>query len=1730
MYTARKRRALVFSILLLAALLLSSVPVPAGLAGTELVSRPPSLPQAIPVAASIPTIMADGPTHRSLFLEGTNSYVRVPNHSNLNPTAEITIEAWVWRANGTRCETVVGKDYTTSYWLGFCPDHVRFYAAGLGTAVDGSAVIPAGRWTHVAVTYDGTTRRYYVNGALDLETTDGSGALVDNSADVGIGRDLDTFFTENNFMGYLDEVRIWDVVRTQAEIQENMDRQILSQAGLVEAWQFNGNPWGVRRLHNGVAEGSAEYRYPGALPRQVTIPLSAAGVTVDGYCDLGEYGGAERVGIESATAYLQHDADDVYICFEGLERGANRFATVAFDRDYSRDDPAQPGDYRLTLGIDGSTSAEEGDGAGGFVPLSPAPGSWDAAHALVSEFFWGAEFRFNEALLDVSSWYEDMGLYLAEIGRYGGDGLWPVRAAENLPSTWARADFINYGGTLPTFSFSGEVLRQRDNAGVAGAVVHLFASTSASTSLVDSYRTDSTGAFSLSYTGYGPSSFIVQETDPRGLHSIMADGGADGAVRSANVVLYPGAESSHVYSPATFVDADARLTGQDMDRHYLIVYSEPVGRADLWPLIELKQMEGYQLETISTQLIEVSVSGRDLPEKIRNWLKGRWEDYDPAPVYALLVGRHDVIPARQVGWEGDLAHRTPEQEGYAPAVLTEWYYADLDSDWDSDGDGFYGEYIYCAPGEEEVPSLPWPVRGDPLPCPPAGSPLREGPYGTDPGPDDDWRAEIAIGRLEVNDPAEVRIALQTSADSESSGSLDKRNSLIGGAFWSFRGRSWDAENDRYEDGKGPDIWRSWPGEGNQPYGNDTAEHLEVDLKPILALYMDNVTRLYETTSPGGDPDLVPTRFTPDAALTQANAESQWSSQGYGLVNAEGHGSAAGVWALHWTYDWNDNRQIDNPANPAESPTCTWDNCWELTPWEAFVHRDMPAPGGIAPIVFANACSTGDAFNPVPILDPSGEPTGNMDWQPRSDMVAGRLPAQGRAAAWIGGISIVPVGAIDDFQDQFNQDILGGPLLLGDALWKNMAVLIGNASDWRRATLQLFGDPAYAYWGNPADTLAPWPQDGHDWRATGATAFPGPSIGRVAWVTTEAYPHSAAAVDRYGNVLFGATGTLFKYAPDGTKVDEVILDTVPPGLEHAYAPALATDGVYLASTRQLYVLDRDLDLREMVAIDGAVTGAVRVGPDGVAWVPTNEGMFRVTGAGLAERIHATETTGPAALAPSGAAIWTTGDNVLHGYLVDRRGEVTAANVPFVGSGPLTPPALGGDGSVYVGTDSGHVVAVKAFPFHPSPELWSYHTGAAISARPAVGSDGAVYVGNTAGVVYAFSAEGTLRWSRPLATTGAPAVLASPTADDNRLYVAAGSSLYALSLGTGDLLWALPLGGSLDARSSPVIGSNGLYVTRSDGALVAVAEYGWLLPPSDVTITPGIGEALVNWRDNSLGEIGFQVETCTVEGACTVVGSAAADATSLLVGGLAAGEPFYIRVQATGVAGDGTQVIAAQPAEANYSSGYAYANLVYALPALPIAPTNLTAVAASAEAISLTWTYGGPDAESLTGFAIYRGTGPGGPYKMVGTIGASAAGFIDQGLDPNTLYDYQIAALNESGASPQAGPVSATTKSTDLPRPTNLTAIQRHSSMVLSWTDNATSELGYLIERRPPGVGDYEIVGAQPANTTVFTDVVNLAGGQYTYRVKAFNATAESLYAYRTVTYGESYAAYLPIVWK
>lgn len=185
----------------------------------------------------------------------TGRYVSVPHSADLNPTDAITIEAWV-SITSTGCRSIVGKGYTTSYWVGICGSGtLRSYLAGSASIFDGGT-IPLGPWTHIAVTYDGANRRHYINGEL-VATLPETGALPGNSNPVRISSDVDYDFPPT---GAIDEVRLWNVARTIDQIRSSINVPITAaQPGLVAVWPLDGSGADALGAHSGSTVGGVTF-------------------------------------------------------------------------------------------------------------------------------------------------------------------------------------------------------------------------------------------------------------------------------------------------------------------------------------------------------------------------------------------------------------------------------------------------------------------------------------------------------------------------------------------------------------------------------------------------------------------------------------------------------------------------------------------------------------------------------------------------------------------------------------------------------------------------------------------------------------------------------------------------------------------------------------------------------------------------------------------------------------------------------------------------------------------------------------------------------------------------------------------------------------------------------------------------------------------------------------------------------------------------------------------------------------------------------------------------------------------------------------------------------------------------------------------------------------------------------------------------------------------------------
>ena len=173
------------------------------------------------------TWTTSGKYGNALVFNGSNAIVTVPDAASLDLTNAMTLEAWVDPSvvnSAWRDLIYKGND---NYYLegtsssGSVPA-VGGTFGGANSNVYGTAALSANAWTHLAATYDGMTLRLYVNGT-QVSSAARTGSFGASTNPLQIGGDS---IYGQYFNGAIDEVRVYNVALTQAQIQSDMNSPI----------------------------------------------------------------------------------------------------------------------------------------------------------------------------------------------------------------------------------------------------------------------------------------------------------------------------------------------------------------------------------------------------------------------------------------------------------------------------------------------------------------------------------------------------------------------------------------------------------------------------------------------------------------------------------------------------------------------------------------------------------------------------------------------------------------------------------------------------------------------------------------------------------------------------------------------------------------------------------------------------------------------------------------------------------------------------------------------------------------------------------------------------------------------------------------------------------------------------------------------------------------------------------------------------------------------------------------------------------------------------------------------------------------------------------------------------------------------------------------------------------------------------------------------------------------
>ena len=206
----------------------------------------------------------------------------------------------------------------------------------------------------------------------------------------------------------------------------------------------------------------------------------------------------------------------------------------------------------------------------------------------------------------------------------------------------------------------------------------------------------------------------------------------------------------------------------------------------------------------------------------------------------------------------------------------------------------------------------------------------------------------------------------------------------------------------------------------------------------------------------------------------------------------------------------------------------------------------------------------------------------------------------------------------------------------------------------------------------------------------------------------------------------------------------------------------------------------------------------------------------------------QTGGDTATSPVVAADGTVYVNTSTGYLLaltrdgseEWKSRIADPTPPHSGQWTHSTPAIGMDGTVYVGSRDSHLYAIAP----DGRQRWAFDTAGAVFSSPVIAADGTVYVGSTDEHLYAVTPDGQQRWAfgTDSGIVSSPAIGAGGI-----VYVASSHGyLYAITAG-GKQQWRFPLGDVGWVFASPSVGMDGtVYVGSGEGCVYAIWPTGKL----------------------------------------------------------------------------------------------------------------------------------------------------------------------------------------------------------------------------------------------------------------------------------------------------------------
>jgi len=225
--------------------------------------------------------------NRVLELDGNGSYVELPPDIFRDLT-EATVEVWAkWDSfrNYSRLVefgapwqsmSLFNHDRTADLRFNLYPQFARDDRS-LTYHIRANRLLRTNEWIHLAAVSGPGGMRLYANGVLvGTHTNSACLAAITATQTSLFGRGLSRNPTDQDFRGQMDEIRVWNHQRSEAQIREFMCRRLTGQeTGLAALWNFD----------EGTAKDSGPGNHDGKFMGQARVmhpELPAAALLVSG--------------------------------------------------------------------------------------------------------------------------------------------------------------------------------------------------------------------------------------------------------------------------------------------------------------------------------------------------------------------------------------------------------------------------------------------------------------------------------------------------------------------------------------------------------------------------------------------------------------------------------------------------------------------------------------------------------------------------------------------------------------------------------------------------------------------------------------------------------------------------------------------------------------------------------------------------------------------------------------------------------------------------------------------------------------------------------------------------------------------------------------------------------------------------------------------------------------------------------------------------------------------------------------------------------------------------------------------------------------------------------------------------------------------------------------------------------------------------------------------------------